>query len=303
MQFNVNLMEDIMKEKNNLSNTIISLEATCDLPKEIIKQKDFRVIDLQFLIDGKEYSSAEDDIVSCGLYQKMKNGAKTSTSQINKQLYVEFFQGLLKEGKDVLHLAFSSGLSQTCQSAIDASVEVNKGSKNKVYVIDSLCACAGQGLFAILAKEFLDDGNSIDETIVSLEKMKLNLSHVFSVDNLKYLANGGRIKKSSAIVGNVLHIKPVMKMDNAGHLVLVQKVISRRKAIKEIFNKYVETFDSKFSHCIISHADCYEDAKTLSQFIKDFRGIDCAITDLGPIIGSHSGPGTLALFFVAKSTR
>ncbi len=282
---------------------IISLEATCDLPKETIDKYGFKIIDMQFLIDGKEYNTAEDDVVSSDLYLKMKSGAKTSTSQINKQLYVEFFENLLSEGKDVLHLAFSSGLSQTYQSALEASKEVNENSKNKVYVIDSLCACAGHGLFAILAKECLDLGMDIKETVKCLEDMKLNVSHVFSVDNLKYLANGGRIKKSSAMVGNILHIKPVMKMDNEGRLVLVQKVISRRKAIKEIFNKYVETFNPKYKHCIISHADCIEDAKHLEKLIKDFRDIDCTITNLGAIIGSHSGPGTLALFFVAKNHR
>lgn len=282
---------------------IISLEATCDLPKETIDKYGFKIIDMQFLIDGKEYNSAEDDVVSSDLYLKMKSGAKTFTSQINKQLYVEFFENLLSEGKDVLHLAFSSGLSQTYQSAIDASIEVNKGSKNKVYVIDSLCGCSGQGLFAILAREYSKSGKGIEQTISYLENIKLKVSHLFSVDNLKYLANGGRIKKSSAMVGNILHIKPVMKMDNEGHLVLVEKVISRRKAIKEIFNKYVETFSPEYEHCIISHADCIEDAKHLGKLIKDFRDIDCTITNLGAIIGSHSGPGTLALFFVAKCER
>ena len=282
---------------------IISLEATCDLSKETIDKYGFKIIDMQFLIDGKEYNTAEDDVVSSDLYLKMKSGAKTSTSQINKQLYVEFFENLLSEGKDVLHLAFSSGLSQTYQSAIDASIEVNKGSKNKVYVIDSLCACSGHGLFAILAREYSKSGKGIEQTISYLENIKLKVSHLFSVDNLKYLANGGRIKKSSAMVGNILHIKPVMKMDNEGHLVLVQKVISRRKAIKEIFNKYVETFSPEYKHCIISHADCIEDAKHLKKLIKDFRDIDCTITNLGAIIGSHSGPGTLALFFVAKCER
>ena len=292
-----------MKNENNISKFIISMEATCDLSKETIKKYDFKIIDMEFLIDEKEYNTAKDDVVSSDLYSKMKNGAKTSTSQVNKQLYIEYFEDLLKDGQDVLHLAFSSGLSQTFQSALQASKEINASSKNKVYVIDSLCACAGHGLFAILAKEYLDAGNNINETIKYLEDIKLKVSHMFSVDNLKYLANGGRIKKTSAMVGNILHIKPVMKMDNEGHLVLVQKVISRRKAIKEIFNKYVETFNPKYKHCIISHADCLEDAKHLEKLIKDFRDIDCTITNLGAIIGSHSGPGTLALFFVSKCTR
>ncbi len=292
-----------MKSESNLSQFIISLEATCDLPKAIIAENDFRIIDMEFFIDGKEFNTKEYDVVSSDLYAKMREGLKTSTSQINKQLYVEFFQKILKEGKDVLHLAFSSGLSQTYQSALDASEEVNKNSTNKVYVIDSLCACAGHGLFAILAKEYAENGNDINETIKYLENLKLNVAHLFSVDNLKYLANGGRIKKTSAMVGNILHIKPVMKMDDLGHLVLEQKVMSRRKAIKEIFNKYVETFSPEYKHCLISHADCYEDAEYLKNMIKEFRDIEVTLTNLGPIIGSHSGPGTLALFFVAKNNN
>lgn len=282
---------------------IISLEATCDLSKEIIEQNNFEIIDMQFMIDGQDFCTKENDVVSSCLYEKMRNGARTSTSQINKQLYVEFFEKLLSEGKDVLHLAFSSGLSQTYQSAVDASQQVNQKSKNKVYVIDSLSACAGHGLFAILAKEYSKNGNGIEQTINYLENVKLKVSHLFSVDNLKYLANGGRIKKSSAMVGNILHIKPVMKMDNEGRLVLVEKVISRRKVIRQIFNKYIETFSPEYKHCIISHADCLEDAESLKKMIEDFRGVDVTITNLGPIIGSHSGPGTLALFFVAKCKR
>ena len=120
-----------MNSEKTLSQFIISLEATCDLPKEIINENNFRIIDMDFFIDGKEFNTKEYDVVSSDLYAKMRDGLKTSTSQINKQLYVEFFQELLKEGKDVLHVAFSSGLSQTYQSAVEASVEVNKKSNNK----------------------------------------------------------------------------------------------------------------------------------------------------------------------------
>ena len=214
-------------ENVKTNNIIISLEATCDLSSEMIKENDFRIIDMNFLIDGNEFCTDKDDVISSDLYGKMKEGAKTSTSQINQMAYEEFFTELLKEGKDVLHLAFSSGLSQTCQSAINACENVNKNSKNKVYVIDSLCACAGHGLFALIAKKFIDEGADIKSAIKFLEQVKMKISHLFSVDNLKYLANGGRIKKSSAIVGNVLHIKPVMKADNEGKLIVMQKLMSK----------------------------------------------------------------------------
>ena len=282
---------------------IISMEATCDLNSQIIKENDFRIIDMSFLVDGVEYCTDKDDVITSGLYFKMKEGSKTSTSQVNQIAYEEFFAELLKEGKDVLHLAFSSGLSQTCQSAINASEKVNKNSKNKVYVIDSLCACAGQGLFALVAKKFIDEGGDIKSAIEFLESMKMKISHLFSVDNLKYLANGGRLKKSSAIVGNVLHIKPVMKADEEGKLVVMQKVMSRKKALKELLSIYSETCDDDYKFCIISHADCLQDAVFIQENIKEMKGIDSVITNLGPIIGSHSGPGTIAFFFVSKTDR
>ncbi|MBE7080942.1 MAG: DegV family protein [Clostridiales bacterium] len=288
------------KTKNNI---IISMEATCDLNSEIIKENDFRIIDMNFLIDSREFSTKEHDVVTSNLYGNMRAGAKTSTSQINQIVYEEYFSKLLSEGKDVLHLAFSSGLSQTCQSAINASENVNKNFKNKVYVIDSLCACAGQGLLGLVAKKFIDDGGDIKGAVEYLEKIKMNISHLFSVDNLKYLANGGRIKKTSAIVGNVLHIKPVMKADDQGKLVVMQKVMSRKKALKELLNIYNETYDDNYKFCIISHADCLEDAEFIRENIKALKGVDSVITNLGPIIGSHSGPGTIAFFFVSKFNR
>ena len=290
---------------NNLTNNniIISLEATCDLNSKIIKENDFRIIDMNFMIDGKEFCTEKDDVVSTSLYEKMKQGAKTSTSQVNQMAYENFFNDLLKEGKDVLHIGFSSGLSQTFQSAINASESVNKNSKNKVYVIDSLCACAGQGLLAIVAKKFIENGGDIKSVVSFVEDIKMKVSHLFSVDNLKYLANGGRIKKSSAIVGNVLHIKPVMRADKEGKLVVLQKVMSRKKALKELLNIYNETSDDDYNFCIISHADCFQDAVYIQDNIKMLKGADSIITNLGPIIGSHSGPGTIAFFFISKFNR
>ncbi len=292
-----------MENKKTANNVIISMEATCDLNSQIIKENNFKIIDMNFLIDRKEFCTNKDDVLSTNLYKKMKEGAKTSTSQVNQIVYEEYFSELLKEGKDVLHLAFSSGLSETYQSAFNASKNVNKNSKNKVYVIDSLCACAGQGLLALIANKFLDNGGEINEVVKYVEEMKMKISHLFSVDNLKYLSNGGRIKKSSAIVGNVLHIKPVMHADKEGKLIVLQKVMSRRKALKELLNIYNETSDDNYKFCIISHADCLEDAVFIQENIKALKGVDSVITNLGPIIGSHSGPGTIAFFFVSKFSR
>ena len=138
--------------KKILDNVIISMESTCDLPNDIIAENDFKIVDMDFMIDGVVYSSSEHDVVSTNLYQKMKDGAKTGTSQLNEQRYIDFFTDLLKEGKDVMHIAFSSGLSATYNSALLASEKVNKQSKNKVYVVDSRCACGGHGVLLPLPK-------------------------------------------------------------------------------------------------------------------------------------------------------
>lgn len=282
---------------------LISLESTCDLPIEIIKENDFKIIDMNFIIDGKEYCTKEDSVVSSKLYERMKGGSKTSTSQINHQQYCDFFNELLKEGKDIIHLAFSSGLSKTYESVMSATQEINKKSKNKIHVIDSKCACAGQGLFAILCKDYLDKTNDVIQTVNEMEKIKLNVAHIFSVDNLKYLANGGRIKKSSAMVGNILHVKPVMKMDNFGCLFVEEKAMSRKRALMKMVDKYYENYDEGYNYCLISHADCIEDATYIKEKIERSRSINCVLTNLGPIIGCHSGPGTIALFFVSKNKR
>ena len=288
--------------KKSLDNIIISMESTCDLSKEIIAENDFRIIYMDFMIDGVVYSSSEHDVVSTNLYQKMKEGAKTSTSQLNEQRYIDFFTDLLKEGKDVMHIAFSSELSATYSSAMLASEKVNKQFKNKVYVVDSKCGCGGHGVLGLLAKDYAKEHNVI-ELGKYLEQMKYNVAHLFSVDNLKYLANGGRIKKSSATIGNILNIKPVMNVDNEGHLIVLEKVMARRKALRSMLDKFNETYDDNYKLCIINHADCYQDAEFICKNIKENKGINPIITNLGPVIGSHSGPGTITIFYVSKCGR
>lgn len=289
-------------KKESSNSVIISMESTCDLSNEIIVENDFKVIYMDFMIDGEVYSSKEDDVVSTNLYQKMKDGAKTSTSQLNEQRYVDFFTDLLKEGKDVVHIAFSSGLSATYSSAVLAAESVNKQFSNKVFVIDSKCACGGHGVLALLAKEY-SKGNTVQQLVEYLERMKYNVAHLYSVDNLKYLANGGRIKKSSAMVGNILNIKPVMNVDNEGRLVVLEKVIARRKALRSMIDKFTETYDDNYKTIIINHADCYEDAEFISRNIKENKNVEPIITNLGPVIGCHSGPGTITLFYVSKCGR
>ena len=283
-----------------MKDLIISLESTCDLTPELLKEFDLAQIDMNFFVDGQEFSTEKDSVTSSGLYEKMKNGKRTSTSQINTENYTEFFESLLSQNKPILHLAFSSGLSGTYHAACQAAELLNQTHENKIYVVDSLCACGGHGLIAILTREFSKNAKNVDEVISFVEDLKTKLVHSFTVDNLKYLANGGRLKASSAFVGNLLNIKPVMKVDENGKLVVAQKVIGRKCAISQMFNIYKQSHSDSTTTCIISHANCLADAKSLASMMEKEFHITPIITDLGPIIGCHSGPGTLAYFYVRK---
>ncbi|MBR4406801.1 MAG: DegV family protein [Clostridia bacterium] len=283
-----------------MKNLIISLEATCDLTKEIIKQYNLDVVDMEFMVGEDTFSTKEDDVVSSNLYERMKQGDKTSTSQINQALYEEHFENLLKTGGPILHLAFSSGLSCTYNSAKKASEVLNEKYGKKIYVIDTLAACSGHGLLAILTRSFSESAKDIGEVVEFVEKTKHKIKHIFTVDNLKYLANGGRLKTSSAIIGTILNIKPVMQTDEEGKLVVESKVISRKKALLSLFEKMKKNYDREEKMCFISHSACLGDAEFLCEKIKTELGLEPIIANLGPIIGSHSGPGTLAMFYLEE---
>lgn len=286
-----------------MENLIISMEATCDLPKELIEKYDFKIINMNFIVGGIGYSTETDGVVSTGLYEKMRAGEKTSTSQINSTGYQRFFRDLLKQGKPILHIAFSSGQSGTYYVAKSEADEINKNSENKIYVIDSLCSCSGHGMLGILAREFSKTAKDIDEVIAYIENIKNYLNHIFSVDNLKYLANGGRISATGAFIGNMLKIKPIMRVDEKGSLCVVQKVISRKKALLTIFEKTKQIYDENYDICFISHADCLQDAEFLKEKIEKETKLKPIITNLGPVIGCHSGPGTIAVYFIGKSRK
>ncbi len=284
-----------------MEKLIITLEATCDMPQHILDEYDLKVIDMDFLIEDRLYNTATDTVVSAELYAKMKKGAKTSTSQINAKLYEEFFQKYLDNDCDILHLAFSSGLSGTGATAVDVAEAINKTSKNKIHVVDTLCACSGQGLIAMLVRDYAKTAQNINDVIEYTKSIIPKIAHIFTVDNLKYLANGGRVKGSTAFIGNLLNIKPVMHMDDSGHLVALSKVISRRKSLQAIVDKVLKERDSSSRYCFISHADCVADANYVYDLICSNSDMKPIICDLGPIIGSHSGPGTLAVFYLANN--
>ncbi len=285
-----------------MTEIIISMEATCDLPEEVVRDYGFRVIGMNYYVDGVEYSTATDTVVSSGIYEKMKNDARTSTTQINVTLYEEHFASLVRENKPVFHIAFSGGLSETYKQACVAAEKFNKDVK-RVFVIDSRCGCSGQGLLAIHAAEYAKKAKNIEEVIEYAEKLKYRITHIYTVDNLKYLSRGGRLSSVSAFLGNVLRIKPVMNVDERGKLALYKKVLSRQKAIRALADEFNSTYDPSCKWCFIGHALCAEDAEILGSLIRNETGIDPIIADLGPVVGSHSGPGTLAMFFLSLKSR
>lgn len=286
-----------------MNNYVIYTDSSCDLKKDLLKSFDVNAESLtfRFVDEDKEYGN--DDMEIEEFYNRMKEGGVAKTAAINTQTFFDSFEKILTEGKDVLYIGFSSGLSTTFNSARLAALELNeKYPERKVLVIDSLCASAGLGLLVSLAVDEKKKGKSIDEVYSYIESIKLNICHWFTVDDLVYLKRGGRVSPTVAFVGNMLGIKPVLHVDNDGHLINITKVRGRKASIIALADKYTElALDKENSRVYISHAFCEADAKELSKIIEERHGVKAeVITDVGTVIGAHSGPGTLALFFLGK---
>ena len=233
----------------------------------------------------------------------MRDGAIAKTAAINTETFAIEFEKYLSEGKDVLYLGFSSGLSTTYNSGRLAAEQLReKYPDRKVITVDSLAASAGFGLLLYLVLQKKNEGATIEEAAEYAEAMKLKICHWFTVDDLVYLKRGGRISAASAFFGNALGIKPVLHVDNEGHLVPVTKVRGRKVSIKTIVDKYTELAqDPENSIIYISHGDCLNEVEEMAKMIHDRHGENVdIITNVGTVIGAHSGPGTIALFFVGK---
>ncbi|HOE57391.1 MAG TPA: DegV family protein, partial [Bacillota bacterium] len=234
-------------------------------------------------------------------YAAVRNGEMPSTSQVNVYEYTEIFKRCAMEGKALVYLGFSSGLSGSVSSANLARDMVCEEIKDAdITVIDSKCASLGEGLLAYQANEMLESGASKDEIVSWIETNKLRVNHWFTVDDLGHLKRGGRLSGAAAFVGTLLDIKPILKVDDEGRLIPVSKVKGRKKSIKTLFEMLKENIEYPEGQVIaISHGDCIEDAEYLREMIqKEFPVKDVIINEVGPVIGSHSGPGTLALFFM-----
>ena len=284
-----------------MSNYVILTDSSTDLVPEIIDCPDLYLVQLDVIVEGEE-AKANCDVDSKEFYAKLREKKNATTNAANIEKFIEEMEKHLSLGKDVLYLGFSSGLSGTYNAGFVAAKELSeKYPDRKIYTVDTLAASLGEGLLVYLAAKKMEDGASIDEVRDFVEDNKLHMAHWFTVDDLFFLKRGGRVSAATAVVGSMLSIKPVMHMDNAGKLIKVTTARGRKASIDALFNKMKETAIEPENQVIfISHGDAKEDADYLADRIKNELGVkDVKISYVGPVIGAHSGPGTIALFFLA----
>ena len=279
----------------------IITDSCCDLPVEKIQALDLSVIPLNLLFRGETRLDAVTDEIK-EVYDGLRAGEAASTSAVNPEGWASVIEPVLKAGKDALVLCFSSGLSTTYQSAVIAANELKETYPDRtVNVVDTLCASLGQGLLAWMACDKRDAGLSLAELTDWVESNKQNLCQWFTVDDLMYLKRGGRVSAATALVGTMLKIKPVLHVDAEGHLINVAKVRGRKASIQALADKVaqlgIEGYKERVTIC---HGDCIEDAKYLESLLKQQGVKEVFIGYTGAVIGSHSGPGTLAVFFLGK---
>lgn len=289
-----------------MADYVISTDTSCDFPPEYVQEHQLPLVTLFYSIDGVSGSNGCPNAEELkNFYDKMRAGAQTKTQQASIEDTEQVFREVAQQGKDLLHIAFSSGLSGTANAARLAAENImEEFPDRKIVVIDSLCASLGQGLLVDYAIRQREQGKTLEETAQWVQEHIQNLCHLFTVEDLKYLQKGGRISKTTALVGTMIGIKPVLHVDEEGKLVPIAKVRGRKASVQALVQKMEEnigSFRQQKQTIFISHGDCLEDAKALAQMVKEKFGYDdFLINNVGPTIGSHSGPGTLALFFLGE---
>ena len=283
---------------------VITTDNTADLPYSYYKQHDIEYMYLTYQMEGETYGK-QDEMEFKDFYERMRKGSMPTTSQVNSEEAKEVLRPLLIQGKDILHLAFSSGLSGSYNSVRMAAEELREEfPERKIVVIDSLCASLGEGLFVDKAVEMKEEGKSLEENAAWLEKNKLNFCHVFTVDDLFHLHRGGRVSKVAAVVGTMISLKPLLYVDNEGHLIPLKNVRGRRKSLSGLVTMMEERigdWKDKNTKIFISHGDCQEDAEYVARLVREKFGYETfLINTIGATIGAHAGPGTVALFFLGE---
>ena len=286
-----------------MENYRIVTDSTADLTPEMVEELGVQVIPLEFVLDGKSYFNYPDgrELSSKKFYDLLRAGNMATTVQVNTARFIEVFEPLLQEGGDVLYIAFSSGLSGTYSSAVLAAEELKERyPERRVAVVDSLAASMGEGLLVYHAVMRQRAGMNLDALEKWLLENRNHLCHWFTVDDLFFLKRGGRVSATTAVLGTILTIKPVMHMDDNGRLIPVAKERGRKRALRALVDHMEETaIDPQNQTVFISHGDCLEDAQFVEQQVRERLGVkDVLIHYVEPVIGAHSGPGTVALFFL-----
>ena len=288
-----------------MGDYIISCCSTADLTKEHFLERNISYICFHYELDGVSYKDDLGETMSSeAFYEAMTKGADTKTSQINASEYEEYFESFLKEGKDVLHLCLSSGISGSINSAqIARDILAERYPDRKLYIVDSLAASAGFGLLMDKVADLRDEGMEIDELRDWVEENKLRLHHWFFSSDLTFFIKGGRVSKTAGFFGTVLSICPLLNVDKEGRLIPRQKIRTKNKVIETIakqMQQFAENGPEYAEKCYISQSACYEDARAVADLVEGFfpkmKG-EVEIYNIGTTIGSHTGPGTVALFF------
>ncbi len=282
---------------------IIFSDSSCDLPVETLREWGVQTCQLTVTFDGSDEVFQNDELPTSEFYRRMRAGEVAKTSAVNSDAFHKTFEKLLREGHDILYIAFSSGLSATYNSACIAMDELRPlYPERKMVAVDTLCASTGFGLILDLAVQQKRAGKSLDEVAQYVRDTLPHVAHWFTVDDLVYLKRGGRVDPKTAFVAGLLNIKPVLHVDDEGHLISMSKTRGRKNSLKALAEKYEETAETPDSGLVyISQADCYDDAKYLADLlVEKHSALKPTIVEIGPVIGSHSGPGTVALFFLAS---
>ena len=281
----------------------IFTDATSDLPAKFAEQLNVTVLPMGFTMENKEYFyiPGRSDMPIETFFEKMRAGVEVNTAQVNAFAFLEAFEPVLQSGRDILYIGFSSKLSGTVQSAFSAAEELKaKYPERKIFVIDSCSASLGEGLLVYYAARKSE--LPIEELAKWVEENKLRFVHWFTVDDLVYLKRGGRISGATAAIATILNIKPVMHVDNEGYLVAVEKVQGRKKSLRALFERMENTVDTVATDTVfIGHCSSPTDAEYVASLVREkYPDIAVQIGDIGTSVGAHSGPGTIALFFVGN---
>ena len=291
-----------------MSEYILSCCSTADLSKEHFESRNIEYICFHYKLNGVDYpDDLGQSIPFEEFYKRMDSGEDTQTSQINVTEYLEYFTKFLSEGKDILHLTLSSGISGSYNSAVNAAkIAKERFPERKIYVIDSLAASSGYGLLMDKLADLRDGGMDIEELKNWAEENKLNLHHWFFSSDLKFFIKGGRVSKTSGTIGTILGICPLLNVDKEGHLIARAKIRSKKKVIQEIVKRMEENAEGGLSYsgkCYICQSACLDDANEVAKLVEErFKNLNgnVMINYIGTTIGSHTGPGTVALFFWGK---